>query len=148
MLAGFYQGGGGLAGAGIEPAIVCQQPRQAGAAGSRRRLAVEQRRKKSQCIDELTHRGGGGRVRRRGQQQFQPGDAALGESGPGDPQTRAAARFAVGERIGEISVTLHGRLVGGQGGTRIRQDGAQQVGQEQRQRLRQEALVLFRVGPR
>src|SRR3981081_48253 len=93
MLTGLDEGGGGLPCARVQPPIVGQKPGEPGPPGTGGRLAVEKRREKSQGIDEFTHGGGGGGVRRRGQQQFEPGYTALGQTRARDSEAGAASRF-------------------------------------------------------
>ena len=85
MLAGLDQGSRRLAGAGVQTTVVRQQPGEPGASGPRGRLAIEQGREKSQGVYKFAHWGCGSRIWRWSQEQFQPGDAALGEAGPGNP---------------------------------------------------------------
>jgi hypothetical protein len=146
MLAGFDQGRGGFPGAGIEPPVVGQKPGKPSSPGAGGRLAVEKRREKTQCVDEFAHRRGGGGIGRGRQKQFQPSHAALGESGPGNPQTGAAPRFPIGQRVCEIAVAFDGRLVRRYGRACVGEYGSKQVGEQQRKRLRQESLALLRVG--
>ena len=90
MLAGLDKGGRGFTGACIQSPIMGEQPSEPSTARARRRFAIEQSWKKSQSIDEFAHGGGARSARRRRQQQFEPGDAALGEPRAGDPDAGAA----------------------------------------------------------
>jgi hypothetical protein len=148
MFARLDQGGGRLARAGVEPPVVSEQPGEARAAGPCGRLAIEQGREQAKCVDELAHGRADLQIRRRRQQKLEPGYTALGQAGPRDAETRAPPRLSVRQRIRQVPIALHRRFVRGQRRTRIREHGAQQIGEKQRESLGQEALALLRVRPR
>jgi hypothetical protein len=146
MLAGFDQGRRGFPGAGVQASIMGQKPGKPSSPGAGGRLAVEKRREKTQGVNEFAHRRGGGGIGGRRQKQFQPSHTALGEPGPCNPQTGAPPRFPVGQGVCQIPVAFHGRLVRRHGRACVGEHGSKQVGEQQRKRLRQESLALFRVG--
>jgi len=106
VLAGLDQGRGGLSRARIEPPIVSQEPGEPGSPGTGGRLTVEKRREKPQGVDEFTHCRSGRGVWRRGQEQLEPGHAALGEPGARDSKAGAASRLSVRQGVSEIAIAF------------------------------------------